>query len=459
MVKETKKYITLLLLFISIMLAKAQTNSFAYYDSLSYKLYEQQKWDSLILVNKQAFAENYDTYYLQVRTGVAYFNKRRFVSSIKYLQKAKEYYNNDFVNYYLYLALKYSGFNYKAEDLSETFSDSLKKSLKIKKSIISSFDISASNYSNIDYDNLNKKDILNNENTEAEISYRKKYNFLASVGVGFNISKSLKSYISYNYLNYKKEQKFQNTNDVLYKDALSTQSSFYFKLLWQKNRLSISGALNTLLINADYNEITAVYPNKFQLKDTTYKSTDVVFNLFVNYRFNYFDVNVGLTFSNLNTHNQSIYSIGTILYPFGNKDLYIGYNFNYQDITERVGGQGRGRSSKKLLENNNVNKLLLGAKLLNPIWGEFTYYIGNINEYSEMGYYIYNEVNPIKDMYSIKLIYLINNNLQFFVTARYSYQEIEYYNYNILRDLNVETKKYNTNNSNISILGGLKWSF
>ena len=437
-----------------------------YFDAKTYLLYTQEKWDSLIYLSKLAIdSNNLDSYYFRVRYAVALFNKQKYIKAIEQFKYAKFYQNNDFVKTYLYYSYKYAGFDYKADELAENFPDTLRKTLKIKNSFLKSVDLSYSNYSNLDYDKNRQDNILTGENMLAESSYRKKNNYLISFGSWLRFSKSIKWYFSFDYLNFEKEQKFQNKNSILYKDALSTQFSVYNKLQYNKERFSLSLAYNYLNIKSDYYKVTYFDYSKFDIKDTTYASNDYSFNIFTAYRFDYFSINADYTLSGLNKHRQNIYGVGAIAFPFGNKNLYLSYSVHWQDISQKQipadapQGQGRGRNAQYVsIEKNTVQKLKIGLKLFNPLWFEASSYFGRMNEYSELAYYVYNETTPIKQMYSGKFIYLINSNLQFFVKGTFTLRENNYYNYNFI-DNATEISKYTQNFNNLNILGGLKWDF
>lgn len=49
---------------------------FVSFNKASYELYTQKKWDELIIVGKEALKNNFDFYYLRVRLGIAYYEKR-----------------------------------------------------------------------------------------------------------------------------------------------------------------------------------------------------------------------------------------------------------------------------------------------------------------------------------------------------------------------------------------------
>jgi hypothetical protein len=433
--------------------AQKTENNYQFYDSLTYNLYNKQKWDSLIKISPKIFSKNYDSYYFRIRYAIALFNTQKYIKSIAQFEKAKQFDSNDFVNSYLYFAYKYSGLTYFADELSESFTGEQKKQLKIKTHFIESIDISTSNYSNLDFNDNHNLNILKNGNV-AEFSYRNKNNFLASAGISVKLSKSIKFYFAYNYLDFDKEQKFQDHYNVLYENANSRQSSFFTKLILYKNRFYTSVAYNLLAVRSNFKTISQIEYSGFSLKDSVYTSNDFAFNIALGYRFDYINLFADFTASGLNKHKQLITGLGFVSYPFGNKNLYLGYSFYSQTINEK--DQTRRQNKTLNLEKNNISKILIGTKIFTPLWLEINIYLGRLNEYSENAYYIYNEITPISQLYSTKIIYLLNNNIKLFIKTTFTKRENYFYNYTI-NDENIYKQTINFNNLNI--LGGIKWDF
>ena len=71
------------LLFTPILLAQNKM-SFESVDSITYRQYINNEWDSLIAVGKIAFNNNIDFKYLRQRVGYAYFMKADYYASQKH---------------------------------------------------------------------------------------------------------------------------------------------------------------------------------------------------------------------------------------------------------------------------------------------------------------------------------------------------------------------------------------
>src|SRR5680860_2827 len=78
-------------------------------DKKSYELFQQQKWHELIQFSDQAREHKIDYFYLQARTGIAYYNLKKYRKSTEYFLKAwKNDQSFEWLQEYLYYSLVYS---------------------------------------------------------------------------------------------------------------------------------------------------------------------------------------------------------------------------------------------------------------------------------------------------------------------------------------------------------------
>nr|NQU89727.1 hypothetical protein [Bacteroidota bacterium] len=82
-------------------------------DSLTYSLYQQGKWDKLITVGEKALGQGLDYYYLQIRVGIAWYEKQNYRRAIPHFEEALKFNLVDqTVLEYLYYSYLLSGRNY-----------------------------------------------------------------------------------------------------------------------------------------------------------------------------------------------------------------------------------------------------------------------------------------------------------------------------------------------------------
>lgn len=80
------------------------------YETLTLRLYYEQKWDSLLTIGEEAIDNGYDYYYMRVRVGEAAFYKQRYVRAAGHFEKALQFNNQDeYATRLLYKSYHYSG--------------------------------------------------------------------------------------------------------------------------------------------------------------------------------------------------------------------------------------------------------------------------------------------------------------------------------------------------------------
>jgi len=80
------------------------------YETLTLRLYYEQKWDSLLTIGEEAIDKGYDYYYMRVRVGEAAFYKQRYVRAVRHFEKALQFNSGDeYATRLLYKSYQYSG--------------------------------------------------------------------------------------------------------------------------------------------------------------------------------------------------------------------------------------------------------------------------------------------------------------------------------------------------------------
>ena len=100
----------LLILFMTPALTAQEQNTFLYFDSLTYKQYLDKDWKNLEKTSKKALKEGLDYYYLRMRTGIAMFERGKYMKAIPQFRNAVSLNNLDPVaREYLYYSMAFSG--------------------------------------------------------------------------------------------------------------------------------------------------------------------------------------------------------------------------------------------------------------------------------------------------------------------------------------------------------------
>lgn len=297
--------------------------NFTEVDKKSYELFQQKKWDDLIKFNKEANACGIDYFNLQTRTGIAYFNQKKYRKSADYFLKAWE---NDqsfeWLQEYLYYSLVYSGRNLEASKLAKTFSVKMKEAIDFKymKPLRAAFETGLSF-------NPKLKNLLNsNLENEAgvgenygEAFFLKNYHFEAfdfshQLAPGFNLNHNF-TYIGVN----REEQLFWGSQNNFSIDIRQFQYFInpYF-VLGQKMHVSPSlnfvwGKSDLVLGNTD--------PGTFY--DSNIKYSDFIFS--TSFWTNLGNIAPGaeFNFANIYDRNLTQVSLFATFYPFSNANFYV----------------------------------------------------------------------------------------------------------------------------------------
>ena len=122
-----QRLIIIILFFSFFASVKAQDRTdFFYYDSLTYKQYEDGRWKDLAKSGKEALSMGYDYYYMRMRIGISYYERKSYINAIRHFKKALGFNNNDQIaTEYIYYSYLFSGKYYTADAWTKLFSLSL----------------------------------------------------------------------------------------------------------------------------------------------------------------------------------------------------------------------------------------------------------------------------------------------------------------------------------------------
>ncbi len=287
-------------------------------DQKTYQLYTEGKWSELISFGKMAINKGYNYFYLQMRIGIAYYEKKNYCLAKDHFIKALKYSSDDELALeYLYYCYVFVGRNEDARILAKTFNQALREKIGIKKqteleSIF--FEGGTKIADSTSYTDIYKKTHSNYFNPAAYFQ----------IGVSHYIKNRVSFLHAASYYN---QENFVGT---------ITQTQYYLKgNVAFKNNWSVSPAFHYVNINFK-NQIpsmpapptyTTLPPPQQQTITTT--QTVSITNYFIGSIaaqkiIKKFTLSLGTTFANMSTTNQIVHN-GFISYaPFGNSRLVIG---------------------------------------------------------------------------------------------------------------------------------------
>lgn len=437
----------------------------AYYDSLTYRLYSQEKWDSVITLCEEAINQNVDFYYLRMRIGIACFNKKDYSQALIHFQKANEYNSTETVLEYIYYSYLYLGNIREALYYSKNLSKSLVKINGINlPHFFDEISIETNMLSFKDWDRIKATNTPpsepNNYRMEKEITGP----FISyGVNLKFELSKNWTWMNQISYYNIKSYQQLYFDHSIKNQNDFNLKEYHYYTSFtnWkQKKSTTYYGHFNYL--NANKLQYTLLRPvmappplppvttyiyeiKPMQLKlfnyalgfynTYFYKKSNLIFNLEYAKIIDDYNVISGLSYG---------YSIGK--HGFGNSQLMASVNFSVKEL-------------------NGYVEQMLGIVLLKHIQAKITVDIGKIKNISNIdGSIMYNIPYAINSKYTGTIIYSANKYLSLY--ANYIIQNNSQINvfygfdgYNKQGKINFSTfnESYQFNNTIIS--GGIVWNF
>ncbi|MEI7980247.1 MAG: hypothetical protein WCI71_01250 [Bacteroidota bacterium] len=467
-------------------------------DQLTYRLYQEKKWDSLIIVGKQALRQHFDYYYLRVRMGIAFYERGQFITAINQFSSALEFNKTDPVALeYLYFCYINSNRTADAYSLVPSMSPEMKTHLKISPPVIEEVHVEGGA-------NLTGAGGSNGKQTQAGLnavySEKDRYgnSYYGHADFTVNLWNKVSLNTAYNYLNFSKTKSFAWTTieDRLVTkadctwgyfnhysfDTLRKDTSYKYRInqneIFLEARIILDGGFRIMpsihILNVRYPNLQARYYAQtvtdtlwkntinnteytFPFKRTIYSITEIDTS-FCNYvagitftrDFNLFTLGLFGSWSDLNGKNQAQAGWSLTYFPLGNLNLY-------ENTT--ITGFFQGSDSRILLSQ------VLGGKITPWLWAEGTLLWGDYtNANISNGAIVFNNSDKIRYRVGANLIFILSGHIQLSLTYQYYRKEFQQLYYIMTTDTvsgnsvalpQTKLYPYSTN----TIIGGITWKF
>ncbi|MCX6246035.1 MAG: hypothetical protein NTU98_15180 [Bacteroidetes bacterium] len=459
-------------------------------DRLTYECYIGQKWDSVILVGKQALKQDIDYYYLRVRMGVAYYEKQEYFPAITHFEKARQFNSADpFVTDNLYRSYLYANRTAEARILKASQPEAITSKEESNPGAVDNVHVEAGYVLSSDASPKNLHTLMGKDSIYGSQDLYGN-NMYGNFSLKFNLSKRVSLSVAYTYLNFSKEKYYQYRNrktlaeirntpwgkDYIY-PFITHDTSFAYHVNQHEIYLAAGIQLpagfrlfpavhfirvGTELIN-DIGQVTTVRDTTRYVDSThnyqflpinrisyTYSRKDSSFfnylvSLTVTQDIGVFNLGLSGSWSNLNGSNQGQIGFALTYFPLGNLDFYG---------TTSVTGFLQGNDSRLLLSQ------VLGVKLASWCWAEGNFYYGdytNANIFN--GSIVYNNSDVMNYRAGLNLVFVTGKHIQLSLIYQYSRKENEQVVYLRPKDplakpvMQINKNPYNTN----SIIGGITW--
>lgn len=315
--------ITAILLLFLIVASAQKKLSYVDAEKKSFELYQQQKWDELIDFSGEVRAEGIDFFYLQARTGIAYFNLKKYRIAADWFLKAWE---NDksfeWLQEYLYYSLIYGGRSAEASKVADNFSVSFKQKIYYQKMKPTRAAVEIGYSFNPDFDelsNTNFDEEIEVGNDYGEAFILKNYHF-ESVDYSHQLAPGV--FLNHNFTHLginREEQVFWGEKNTF---PIKVKQNQYFInpifVVGEKWYVSPSAVFiwgNSDLVLGDYN------PNSFYASSV--KFSDFIFSASTWSHWGNFSPGAEINLANIYNEGFTQLSGWITYYPFSNTNLYF----------------------------------------------------------------------------------------------------------------------------------------
>ncbi len=323
----SKRIILMLLILLSFTAAEAQEKlNYVAIDKQSYDLFQNKKWPELIQLSAKVRKYGIDFFYLQVRTGIAFYNQGKFRTATGFFLKA---YANDqsfeWLQEYIYYSLVYSGRYPEALKYASHFSTAVQEKIGFKNSGITRLAYEGGFSFNPDFDNLKLREFgreVDLGNNYGSGYFLRNYSF-HSFDLSHKISPSLTLNHNLTYINVNRETVVdwgsQSSSPIGIR-----QIQYFINPVWVIGKgLNISSSLNLIFGNGDLysgwlNRDSTKY---FNLSDTKY--SDAVFSIAIWSNVGNFSPGYEINAGDVNNSKFTQMSAWVTYYPLSNARLYI----------------------------------------------------------------------------------------------------------------------------------------
>lgn len=418
------------------------------FDKISYELYVNKDWQELSKIGEQAIKSGLDYYYMRMRVGIAWFERKDYIRAIPHFKKALEFNSSDDIaKEYLFFSNLLAGRELIANNIASEFSVRLKEKLKYHyKPGIRSFTLEAGYDFTGDSKFLDEYSISIDPLIDGKQVISNGFQYYHA-GIQHDAGKWGRMFHSVSYLN-RSALFYQQDGGSIYLDTKNriTQLQYFMGMnLYLGSGFYIFPSVHYINIRSPYLvTMQNRWGSQYNVLQYDYE------HQFVGY------FGLGKTIGKIKPElsaaymylNKNQYLQGGFLmsyYPLGNLNLYTTskayYHFPALDFNK-----GRFIFFQEM-----------GFKAFSNLWIELWISEGLIENFAgNSGFLIYNDLSSITRQYGGNLIIpLFKSGMELSLRFRHSAQESSFIPDQFEDGLNLNTIKVNHN----TITGGVKWKF
>lgn len=422
--------------------------SFRYADSLTYSLYLEKNWNDLIKTGKEAIGSGHDYFYMRMRLGIAFYERRNYSTAAKHFSKALEFNKEDptaleYLFYSYYLSGKYFQAWTIIQELDARDRERILKESKIKKNAITveSF-----------YLNTGTEELISNPdqyftNPEAGSQVITK-SFINNAVYLSHLTGKRSSYY-HSFTNLIKDNYLHYFDGIIQSDLPGqrvTQNQYYGRFnIFTSTGWIFSPSFH--ILSSGYTLMGIRYVG-MNYSTYTYKArtNDFAGGFGVTKTGGLATVSAEAVYSKLNNTEQIQGTLSVTFYPVGNRNIYLGGNI------AAIHNPGANSSEIRI-----VSGFIAGFAIKDRVWFEFSGASGNMKNFNENNaLVIYNGIDYLTGKYNGKIIVpFYKPGITLFAGAGFGTYSSEF----LPSDGNNNFDPNKLNYKNYSITGGLSWNF
>jgi hypothetical protein len=416
-------------------------SNFRHFDSITYVLYLDEKWEDLITEGNRALEKGFDYYYLRTRMGIALYTLEKYRLSAMHFEKALKFNSTDpDVLFYLGKCFEWSGLDMEAAYLEKKFPQYHSHRKKISRVIKHVEAYSGYTFSGSEK-KLSETDVDGFENIYGEI-HRNGDLLFTHAGIMLAPVTGLLWYNAYTFLNLEKNSRFYSGNEQM-KDAShflkqhQYYTNFYIRM---RNHWYVSPSfqfihVSDMILKASYNPALNQYA--FSESDTTFKN--FLFSMKVGKELPKFSPGISVALSNLNNENQVQGSAIVGYYPWGNINFYSFTTLSLLSESAKITGHVKQK---------------VGTRVFSWCWIEGSVHTGQLkNASDDNGFLVYNSGGRVRTRATFSALFPLTRHLQIRLNYGFNSMEDTYIQYTDFNNF-VTLPLYYTNNN---IMGGIRW--
>lgn len=441
----SKRIIIVSLFMFFLFVAKAQEKlNYAEVDKQSYQLFLEEKWPELIQFSAEARKQGIDFFYLQARTGIAWYNLGKYRNSVPWFLKA---YANDmsfeWLQEYVYYSLVFSGRKLEAVKYAPFFSDALKKKIGFEETGLTRIAYETGYSFNQDFETLKTRAFSTEANLGEDYGegyFLKNYSF-HSVDLSHRVAPNFTLNHNLTYIGANREAIVDwggQTNSSI----RINQFNYYISPVWViGKKLNISPSLNLIFGSGDVyaGRLTNNSSKAYSIIKTNY--SDAVFSTAVWSDFGNFSPGMEINAGSINDSKFTQVSSWLTYYPLSNTNLYITPKVYFKSGTDGFGWNAMGISGGVKLWKAHVSA---------------QYLFGDMENFVESAGYVISNFPGKSDRKIMGSVY-------FPIGKKYQFV-FRYINQNVTEKYQVYTGGYKSNALEYNYLkqtitGGISWNF